>query len=449
MPLFVINEFHTLTGEHSPARTMTTTTTKPFIEPQATYPECEMKDDLCDLWEKLRMMLYAATKKSMEGYDSSKEDFKVLHLLLRIVVQGGIQNVSFPNDFTHSVLLLAKFIQRERVGMFRERDESGSLPLHIDVSGSGLLRCEMSSRENLAEGVHEQNDGHHEEAVQDVDMGEVGDRDEGEGQPLQNDERSLPEQQVPVFEDEENDREDPDDEESDISESDMEEDNNEASSSVSCGMEIIKLLLEQHPSSIRLYDTQTRSLPIHLVLKHNPNATEAIDHFIQLYPKSVTMPDGEGRLPIHIALLHNSPSWERVLEIAPNTLEKKDPMTGLLPFQLAALPQSTKSNEGNCEDVCSSSSQDLASLTTCFRLLRMNPHLACGLAEASAPDTHPAELQVAILEAENRKLRERVRELENHLMQFQLLIQASNNENALKKRKSFNSMDILCSRNGL
>jgi predicted TIM-barrel fold metal-dependent hydrolase len=79
----------------------------------------------------------------------------------------------------------------------------------------------------------------------------------------------------------------------------------------------------------------------------------------------------------------------------------------------------------------------------------MNPHLACGLAEASAPDTHPAELQVAILEAENRKLRERVRELENHLMQFQLLIQGSNNENALKKRKSFNSMDILCSRNGL
>ncbi|KAL7485711.1 hypothetical protein ACHAW6_011305 [Cyclotella cf. meneghiniana] len=416
----------------------------------ATYPECEMKDDLCDLWEKLRMMLYAATKKTMQGYDSSKDDFKVLHLLLRIVVHGGIQNVSFPNDFTHSVLLLAKFIQRERVGMFRERDESGSLPLHIAVSGNGLLRCEMSSRDNLAEDVHEQNDGHHVMAVQDVDMGEVGDHDDGEGRHVQGDDHPLPEPQVPVLQDGENDREDADDDDSDISESDMVEDNNEASSSVSCGMEIIKLLLEQHPSSIRQYDTQTRSLPIHLVLKHNPNATEAIDHFIQLYPKSVTMPDGEGRLPIHIALLHNSPSWERVLEIAPNSLEKKDPVTGLLPFQLAALPISTKSNEGNREeDACLSLSQELASLTTCFRLLRMNPHLAYGLAESSEPDTHPAELQVAKLEAENRKLRERVRELENHLMQFQLLIQASSNENALKKRKSFNSMDILRSWNGL
>ncbi|KAL3784063.1 hypothetical protein HJC23_013278 [Cyclotella cryptica] len=416
----------------------------------ATYPECEMKDDLCDLWEKLRMMLYAATRKTMDGYDSSKEDFKVLHLLLRIVVHGGIQNVSFPNDFTHSVLLLAKFIQRERVSMFRERDESGSLPLHIAVSGSGLLRCEMASRENLAEGDHEQIDDHPEEALQDVDMGDGGDLDERDDPPLQDDERRMPQQENHVLQDGDDDHEDADEDESGISESDMEEDNNEGSSSVSCGMEIIKLLLEQHPSSIRLYDTPTRSLPIHLVLKHNPNAIEAIDHFIQLYPKSVTMPDGEGRLPIHIALLHNSPSWERILEIAPNTLEKKDPMTGLLPFQLAALHNSTINNDGTCsEDLASSTTQELTSLTTCFRLLRMNPHLASGLAEVSAPDAHPAELRVAKLEAENKMLRERVRELESNLMQFQLLIQASKNENALKKRKSFNSMDILRPRDGV
>jgi TolA-binding protein len=335
--------------------------------------------------------------------------------------------------------------------MFRERDESGSLPLHIAVSGSGLLRCETGSRENLAEDVvHEQNDDHREVAAQDVDvdMGEVGDRHERNDQPLRDDGRPMPQQEDPVLHEGEDDHEDPDGDESDISESDMEEDNNECSSSVSCGMEIIKLLLEQHPSSIRLYDTQTRSLPLHLALKHNPNATEAIDHFMQLYPKSAIMPDGEGRLPIHIALLHNSPSWERVLEIAPNTLEKKDPVTGLLPFQLAALPYSTKNKKGTCEEDASSSSQELASLTTCFRLLRMNPHLASGLAEAPASDTHPAEQRVAKLEAENNRLRERVRELENHLMQFQLLMQASNNENALKKRKSFTSMDILRSRDG-
>lgn len=305
---------------------------------KATYPECEVKEDLDDLYEKLRMMLYATTHQTMESYDASKDYFKVLHYLLRIAVHDGMNQVSFPNDFTHSVLLLAKFIQRTRAGMFRERDESGSLPLHIAVMGQGLFKNDdgNGNGDEQDEGAAAANDagGEQAEPQENVDV-EMGDPGEAEN-PMQQ------QQMPPPDEDEENnDNELPEDEEEDdmgdIDEADMDEHDIEASSSQSCGMEIIKLILEQYPASIRLYDTQTRSLPIHLLLKHNPHATEAIEHFLRLYPKSAEMPDGEGRLPIHIALLHNSPSWEQILDLAPNTLEKKDPMTGLLPFQLAVI----------------------------------------------------------------------------------------------------------------
>jgi hypothetical protein len=426
-----------------------------------------MKEDLDDLYEKLRMMLYATANQTMQGYDTSKQEFKVLHYLLRIAVDGGMNSVSFPNDFTHSVLLLAKFIQRTRAGMFRERDEVGSLPLHIAVTGKGLLKNydgdsnklegdeqQQQQQQQLQEtGSDEQQEA--QEVNDDVEMGEAANQ-EGqadipvpqEEQPLQNDgeDGELPE---PDDDDEEEEVEDI----GDIA--DMEEHENEASSSQSCGMEIIKLILEQYPASIRLYDTHTRSLPIHLVLKHNPHASEAIDHFLRLYPKSASMPDGAGRLPIHIALLHNSPSWEQILDLAPNTLEKKDPMTGLLPFQLAALIHSEKrlltktiggpSSQPDTDTLVEQEEEiELESLGTCFQLLRMNPHLASGLAEA--PTYSPEDRHVARLEEENKMLRQRVYDLEQQVMQMHLSMQEANG-NAIKKRKSFNAMDYF-SRSG-
>jgi hypothetical protein len=418
-----------------------------------------MKEDLDDLYEKLCMMLYAAANQTMADYDTSKHEFKVLHYLLRIAVDGGMNSISFPNDFTHSVLLLAKFIQRTRPGMFRERDESGSLPLHIAVTGKGLLKYDDGESDNLEDDEQQQQEeretaaiDQQQDAQADVDV-EMGDAADQEGQA---DDDLVPQQEQPPQDDEDDDDElpEPDEDEEDIGdidEADMEQHDNEASSSQPCGMEIIKLILEQYPASIRLYDTQTRSLPIHLVLKHNPHASEAINHFLRLYPKSASMPDGEGRLPIHIALLHNSPSWEQILNLAPNTLEKKDPMTGLLPFQLAVLSHSEKRLLTTTKTVDVSPSQhpdtvdtsaeqeeaiELESLSTCYQLLRMNPHLASGLAEA--PTT--SDQRVSRLEQENQMLRQRVYELEQQVMQMHLIMNEANG-NAIKKRKSFNAMD--------
>jgi hypothetical protein len=274
--------------------------------------------------------------------------------------------------------------------------------------------------------------------------------DAGENVNDQGEENVVPLPMQDPLNDAENNDELPDPEEdeddlADVDEVDIAEHDNEASSSISCGMEIIKLILEQHPASIRLYDTQTRSLPIHLILRHNPHASEAIDHFLHLYPKSASLSNGEGRLPIHIALLNNSPSWEQLLELAPETLEKRDPTTGLLPFQIAALSHPDKvllsntAKDPPSKDSCAQDveSRELESLSTSYLLLRMNPHLASGLAEAPA---NPDSIHVVKLEYENKMLRQRIRELEQQVLQMQLVIQ-NGDGSALKKRKSFNAMD--------
>jgi len=400
----------------------------------AIYPECDMKEDLQDLWEKLRMMMYAATKGSMEGYDNCKESFQVLHHLLRIVSKGGIQDVRFPSDFQHSMLLLAKFIQRENVDMFRERDENGSLPLHIAVSERGLLRDVEPRLED-----HEGEGGEDNREAMDEVVEEAGQLDGQQGPlPPAVDDAPMPQRDAqPMPEANESDEEDEDEEEQGEEESEHGVDGPS-----SYGMEIIRLLLDQYPASIRLRDLQTGSLPIHLALQRNPHATDAIDHFLDIYPRSVTMPDGEGRLPIHLALLNSSPSWEKILALSPTSLEARDPVTSLLPFQLAALPNS------HGEETADGAEQELDSLTTCFCLLRMSPCLAAGLAEVKPRPQSLIEQQIMTrykprvtkLEEENERLRQKVLELEKQLLQMQMNTPEGH---AMKKRKSSSTFNGL------
>ena len=197
-------------------------------------------------------------------------------------------------------------------------------------------------------------------------------------------------------------------------------------------IEIVKLLLDQHPASVRLRDAQSGSLPLHLALQHNPRATDVIEHFLNLYPRSVTMPDGDGRLPLHLALIWESPTWEIVLSLSPTTLETRDPVTGLLPFQLAAMSKSDNSTPENDTREGGQESDDgggeLESLSTCFSLLRMSPCLANGLAIVKPRPQSLIEQQimgrykprVTKLEEENESLRRKVEELERELQSLKM-----------------------------
>ena len=429
------------------------------------------------------MMLYAATNGTMSGYDKSKESFQVLHHVLHIVSTGGIDNVRFPNDFAHAVLLLSKFIQRERRSMFEERDEGGSLPIHIAVSGERLLRQTNDTNNNAQmEETAEGNDGG-EEGGED---GAGGDhQDDNAQQQLQNVNNNMeamelgdaqqqqqqqnngpqPEGQPAVpapavvggaQQQEEDDEEEDEEEDEDEDDEDSEEggDNNEMSSIMPSDMELIHLLLDQHPASIRLRDSRSGSLPVHLALEHNPRAVEAIEYFLELHPRSVTMPDGNGRLPIHLALIKESPTWNKILSLSPLALEARDPVTGLLPFQLAAMSK-TKSKKDRTTEVDEkmedSDGQELDSLTTAYRLLRMSPCLAAGLVPNIKPRAQSMiEQQIMIgykprvtrLEEENERLRRKVEELERKLQSMQtndldqLKSSFTTSPPSLKKRKS-------------
>jgi len=399
------------------------------------YPNCTMQHDLCDLYSKLSMMLYAATKGSMVGYDKSKRTFQVLHYLLHIVSDGGLNGVQFPNDFAHSVLLLAKFIQRARSFQFEERDESGSLPLHIVVSGTKLLKPNIPRIESNEEGddmaveVEQDDDIQPENDVQVNEMGQAGDQQQHDNNPI---EPQVP----PVEQDEEADQDDGVDEEDEDEDemADDEDDNQEeASMDIDYGLEIVKLLLDQHPSSIRLRDSLSGSLPVHLALCHNPLATEAIEHFLDLYPIAVTMPDGNGRLPLHLALIQGSPSWRSILSLSPTKIETRDPITGLLPFQLAAMSKSKPNvllEKDNLEEVANEAEGELESLSTCFSLLRMSPCLASGLDNSKQSSQaimgqqfmmkYKYKPRVTKLEEENERLRQKVEELEAKLQMLQM-----------------------------
>ncbi|KAL7501019.1 hypothetical protein ACHAWT_010604 [Skeletonema menzelii] len=375
----------------------------------ASYPECNMRDDLCDLFEKLRMMLYAAAKGSMEGYDEKKIRFQVLHHVLRIVSTGGSRDVRFPNDFAHAVLLISKFILSEQVGMFQERDETGSLPLHIACSGQGLIRPS-----SVAEA-----ESHTETTENDADA-PVGDGALEDNDNLRNEEQA-PDQ-----------LEEEDDDEVDDSDSD------EGSERISIpsGMEVIGLLLENNPNSIRLRDSLTGSLPLHLSLQCNPQVVEVIEKFIDIFPLSISMPDGNGRLPLHIALLQKSPSWETILRLYPAALECRDPVTGLLPFQLAAISTSTSNSEAG-DDI----RENEDSLSLCFQLLRKNPCLATGLGKMKSRPQSLIEQQIMArykprvlkLEEENERLQQRVKELES---QLRSMTASTSEDPKWKKRKS-------------
>ena len=429
-----------------------------------SYPNCDMGEDLRDLWEKLMMMLYAATYGKMAGYDDSKGSFQVLHRLMRIVSTGGIGGVRFPNDFAHAVVLLAKFIQRERRSIFEERDETGSLPLHIAVSGDSFFRQnDHPSRMMIGTGRENERaeDGaagqYESDAQMDQAMGGVVRADDGDlaagGEARQLNNGLLPPPAGVFLARAELAVEDEDDEEDSESEAgdNAEEGDNEDidTSAMPSDMELIRLLLDQYPVSIRLRDSQSGSLPIHLILRHNPRAIDAIELFLDLYPRSVTMPDGNGRLPIHLAIIQKSPTWNKVLSMSPIALEARDPVTGLLPFQLAAM--SNPAPKDDTEGPTSADEQDmdeLESLSTCYSLLRMSPCLASGLADIKRRPQSPIEKQIMVrykprvttLEEENERLRRRVEELELKLASMQIaetgVLAMPSSSQHLKKRKS-------------
>jgi hypothetical protein len=65
-----------------------------------------------------------------------------------------------------------------------------------------------------------------------------------------------------------------------------------------------------------------------------------VDMLIESYPKGARVVDGKGRLPLHYALDAASSQKDNVtklIQLFPDSVERRDPVTGLYPFQQASL----------------------------------------------------------------------------------------------------------------
>ena len=119
--------------------------------------------------------------------------------------------------------------------------------------------------------------------------------------------------------------------------------------------EIIQILLEAHPDSIRVKDGLTGRLPLHMACAQGVADVDAIQLLVEAYPAAVLILDGDdgedGRLPLHLALgapqrggggtsrggtkSNNDKVIQYLLSVGPSASATVDAMTGMYPLHVA------------------------------------------------------------------------------------------------------------------
>lgn len=128
--------------------------------------------------------------------------------------------------------------------------------------------------------------------------------------------------------------------------------------------------------------------PLHVVLRAScqtgpgfPYAQDFITVLVDANRKSASLVTREGRLALHHGLENGWPCHEVLLRAAPHSLHRRDPITGLYPFQLAACAKPTRrksSKRARSEESC-------GDLDVIYSLLRQDPLQACwGLMDNAA-----------------------------------------------------------------
>lgn len=153
-----------------------------------------------------------------------------------------------------------------------------------------------------------------------------------------------------------------------------------------CPIEVLSKVMEKYPKQIFQRD-QRGDLPLHVVIqkvswsKHKrrrlkPKEKPFLERLLKVYPGSARerIYSDHNRYPLHSAIA-NGHSWSHGVEdiflAAPGSLIVRDPCTGLLPFQLAAVPIAEEKSFG------------IENLETVYQLLRARPEAIFYLQEAA------------------------------------------------------------------
>jgi len=161
---------------------------------------------------------------------------------------------------------------------------------------------------------------------------------------------------------------------------------------VPCTRSIVDFCLLQYKDQLKVVDSKGR-LPLHVAAQHaaqthtqgwDPqDAYDVEDHekewedilckLVRLDPSAAQASDSVGHLPLHL-LLKSGATSDRLeeglnilLEAAPDALERPDPLTGLLPFQVAAAVEAAE-----VDDKKGTEAQQVRCI---YQLLRASPAL--------------------------------------------------------------------------
>ncbi len=111
-----------------------------------------------------------------------------------------------------------------------------------------------------------------------------------------------------------------------------------------CPIDLIKCIIEKFPEMTMEKDSDGRTCLARAVSSHHLPSSELIRLLLQVDKSCATEEDRRGQIPIHLAIL-NQVSWNEgvrtLFYAAPISIQVKDPVTNLYPFQLMA----TKLNE--------------------------------------------------------------------------------------------------------
>jgi len=124
-----------------------------------------------------------------------------------------------------------------------------------------------------------------------------------------------------------------------------------ATCSVRCPRDYFSQILHENITQVAQAD-ENGLYPLHYAVKNALADSQSYTQFVvecllDACPKAASIPDKEGRLPLHVAVLDTLMTWHKggVRELTysyPNALRKADPSSGLVPF-LASAEAATKS----------------------------------------------------------------------------------------------------------